>query len=194
MKQIDDNKIKQLVEAALFIADAPLTVKQLKNVLLSSYVISSAEIRTLLAQLQQEYQHRGVVLVELGGAYQFQSRQELGTELAALWQQKAPKFSKALLETLVLIAYRQPITRGEIERVRGVAIGSAIMRTLIERSWVKVVGHKEVPGRPAIYATTNEFLHYFGLQSLADLPALEDEQALAAMFAHQSADNDPPIH
>ncbi|WP_298444206.1 SMC-Scp complex subunit ScpB [uncultured Ferrimonas sp.] len=194
MTGLDDNKLQQLIEAALFIADAPLTINQLKQTLLAPYGVGSVQIRSVLLQLQQHYQDRGVVLVKLGGAYQFQSREELSEPLSALWQQKAPRFSKALLETLALIAYRQPITRGEIERVRGVAISAAIMRTLLERGWIAAVGHKELPGRPALYATTEQFLQYFCLQSLADLPALDDEQALTAMFSRAPADPDPHVH
>ncbi|QIZ75876.1 SMC-Scp complex subunit ScpB [Ferrimonas lipolytica] len=194
MSQLDEKQLSQLIEAALFIADTPLTINQLKQTVLETYGIGSVQIRSVLLQLELDYRERGIVLVKSGGAYQFQSREDLSQPLSALWPQKAPKFSRALLETLALIAYRQPITRGEIEQVRGVAIGAAIIRTLTERGWVTVVGHKELPGRPALYATTEQFLQYFCLQSLADLPALDDEQALAAMFNRAPADSDPHVH
>ncbi|MFI3246744.1 MAG: SMC-Scp complex subunit ScpB, partial [Ferrimonas sp.] len=158
---MDAKKLRQVIEAALFIADEPVTVMQLKQLFIG-YGLSTSSIRSVLLALQQEYQERGVILAKVGGAYQFQSRAELSDELSGLWPQKAPKFSKALLETLALIAYRQPITRAEIESVRGVAVGSAILRTLTERNWITIVGHKELPGRPALYATTESFLHDFG--------------------------------
>ncbi|WP_028117623.1 SMC-Scp complex subunit ScpB [Ferrimonas senticii] len=188
------SRAKKLIEAALFIADKPLTIKQLRQTVLAQLQLDSTTVRGLLLELEQDYQDRGVELVKVGGAYRFQSRTELSEELASLWPQKAAKLSKAVLETLALIAYRQPITRGEIERVRGVAVSATIMRTLSERGWITVVGHKELPGRPSLYATTEQFLQYFNLKSLAQLPALDDEQALAAIFSRQDADVESQLH
>ena len=129
-----------------------------------------------IENIQTHYQTRGIKLVEVGSGYRFQACASLAPWLANLWQERAPKYSRALLETLSLIAYRQPITRGEIEQVRGVTVGSGIIKTLLEREWIRVVGHKEVPGRPALYATTSAFLDYFSLAGLDELPPLPELQ------------------
>jgi segregation and condensation protein B len=131
-------------------------------------------LKEVLAELILDYQARGVQLVEVASGYRFQSMDSLSPWLSKLWQEQAPRYSRAMLETLSLIAYRQPITRGEIEDVRGVSVSSHIMKSLSERGWIKVIGHKEVPGRPSLYATTKEFLNYFSLKSLADLPSAEN--------------------
>ncbi|WP_201778304.1 SMC-Scp complex subunit ScpB [Thalassomonas viridans] len=179
MKSISDEKLLSLVEAALFIADKPMSVPGLKQELLGDYRVSSKRIRQVLAQLTQDYQHRGIELVKVASGYRFQAVAELSEDLSALFKEKSPRYSRALLETLALIAYKQPITRGEIEEIRGVAVSSHIIKTLTERNWIKVVGHKEVPGRPALYATTNAFLDYFSLTSLAQLPELMPISALS---------------
>ena len=165
-------QLKHLVEAAIFAANDALTLDDLIQGVLAGYQVNRPQLRQIIDELIADYQERGVQLVEVASGYRFQTRAELGTALANMWQERAPKYSAALLETLALIAWRQPITRGEIEAVRGVSVSTNIMRTLQERGWVKVVGHKEVPGRPALYATTKAFLDYFSLQSVADLPAL----------------------
>ena len=164
-------QLKQLVEAAVFVSDAPVSQEQLQDTVLSGLKVSKKALKQAIDELQLEYQSRGVQLVEVASGYRFQSMDSLGPWLSKLWQEQAPRYSRALLETLSMVAYRQPITRGEIEDVRGVAVSSNIMKTLIERDWVKVVGHKEVPGRPALYATTKGFLNYFSLKSLKDLPS-----------------------
>ncbi|KZZ40210.1 SMC-Scp complex subunit ScpB [Oleiphilus sp. HI0117] len=133
-----------------------------------------AVFRSVLQEIEEDYKGRGVELVEFSGAYRFQSRPSMSEWVQRLWEERPQKYSRALLETLALIAYRQPITRGDIEEVRGVAVSSTIMKTLLERNWVRVVGHREVPGRPAIYATTKHFLSYFNLSSLDDLPTLAE--------------------
>lgn len=170
------NNVKQLIEAALFAFDKPMTVKMLKDSVLSHLKLSSREISDVLAELNKDYLDRGIVLQETAKGYSFVTRSELSEHLALLWQEKSPRYSRALLETLALIAYKQPITRGEIEHLRGVAVSSNIMKTLIEREWVKVVGHRDIVGKPAIYGTTKSFLHYFGLTSLAQLPQLTESQ------------------
>ena len=167
-------QLKDLVEAAIFAANDALTLDDLIQGVLAGYQVNRPQLRQIIDELIADYQERGVQLVEVASGYRFQTRAELGTALANMWQERAPKYSAALLETLALIAWRQPITRGEIEAVRGVSVSTSIMRTLQERGWVKVVGYKEVPGRPALYATTKAFLDYFSLQSLADLPALAE--------------------
>ena len=161
---------RSLVEAAIFVADAPVSIQQLRDTVLSDFTVAERTLKTVINELTLDYQPRGIQLVKVASGYRFQSVDALSPWLSKLWQETAPKYSRAMLETLALIAYRQPITRGEIEQVRGVAVSSSIMKTLTEREWVKVVGHKEVPGRPALYATTNTFLDYFSLSSLSELP------------------------
>jgi segregation and condensation protein B len=170
MKKIKTAQLKQLVEAAIFVADAPVSIQQLRDTVLSDFTVAERTLKTVINELTLDYQPRGIQLVKVASGYRFQSVDALSPWLSKLWQETAPKYSRAMMETLALIAYRQPITRGEIEQVRGVAVSSSIMKTLTEREWVKVVGHKEVPGRPALYATTNTFLDYFSLSSLSELP------------------------
>ncbi|MBO7923376.1 condensin subunit ScpB [Alteromonas sp. 76-1] len=170
MKKIKTAQLKQLVEAAIFVADAPVSIQQLRDTVLSDFTVAERTLKTVINELTLDYQPRGIQLVKVASGYRFQSVDALSPWLSKLWQETAPKYSRAMMETLALIAYRQPITRGEIEQVRGVAVSSSIMKTLTEREWVKVVGHKEVPGRPALYATTSTFLDYFSLSSLSELP------------------------
>ncbi len=176
-RRISDEQLVELIEAALFVAGRPLNKRQLKETVLADFQVSMQRIGTALDTLETHYQTRGIRLVEVGSGYRFQACPSLSPWLQALWQERAPKYSRAFLETLSLIAYRQPITRGEIEQVRGVAVGSNIIKSLLERGWVKVVGHKEVPGRPALYATTNAFLDYFSLAGLHELPPLPEQQS-----------------
>lgn len=181
--QINPTQLKQLIEASLFVLGKPLSAKMLKETVLVNFSVSRDKIKAALDELQQDYQDRGVQLVKVAGGYRFQTLEVLSPFLQPLWQEKAPKYSRATLETLAVIAYRQPVTRGDIEQVRGVAISSHIIKSLSDRHWIKVVGHKEVPGRPALYATTLEFLAYFGLDTLADLPPLSDTESLQAVFS-----------
>ncbi|MCL1086911.1 MULTISPECIES: SMC-Scp complex subunit ScpB [Shewanella] len=181
--QINPIQLKQLIEASLFVLGKPLSAKMLKDTVLVDFSVSRDKIKAALDELQQDYQDRGVQLVKVAGGYRFQTLEVLSPFLQPLWQEKAPKYSRATLETLAVIAYRQPVTRGDIEQVRGVAISSHIIKSLSDRHWIKVVGHKEVPGRPALYATTLEFLAYFGLDTLADLPPLSDTESLQAVFS-----------
>jgi|SRR5690554_3911457 len=173
---ISDQQLKQLIEAAIFAAEQPVTVEQLLGGVLANFSLNRPRVRQVLEALQHDYQDRGIELVEVATGYRFQTRPELGPALVHMWPERAPRYSAALLETLALIAWRQPVTRGEIEAVRGVSVSTQIMKTLQERGWVKVVGHKEVPGRPALYATTKAFLDYFSLTSISDLPALTQER------------------
>ena len=169
---ISDQQLQQLIEAAIFSAEQAVTIDQLMAGVLANYRLNRPRVRQALESLQQDYRERGVQLVEVASGFRFQTRADLAPALVQMWPDRAPRYSAALLETLALIAWRQPITRGEIEAVRGVSVSTQIMKTLQERGWVKQVGHKEVPGRPALYATTKAFLDYFSLASLADLPAL----------------------
>lgn len=175
-KRISDEQLIEIIEAAIFVSGKPLSKRHLKETVLSELSVSMARVNIAIEQIQTHYQTRGIRLVEVGSGYRFQACESLAPWLSNLFQERAPKYSRALLETLSLIAYRQPITRGEIEQVRGVAVGSGIMKSLLEREWVQVVGHKEVPGKPALYATTKQFLDYFSLTGLDNLPDLPKQQ------------------
>ena len=181
--KINDVQLMQLVEAAIFAADKPLSTDELQATVLEGLNVSKKRLTDTLARLSQDYAGRGICLTETASGYRFITRPELSEYLARLWPERSSRYSRAVLETLALIAYRQPITRGEIEDIRGVSVSSQIMRTLLERNWVKVVGHKEVPGLPGLYATTKEFLDYFGLKHLNQLPPLPEFQALSTELA-----------
>lgn len=186
--QINDEQLKQLIEACLFVAAKPMSLKAISETVLAGLKVSRKQLKAVIEVLEADYQDRGVQLVKVAGGYRFQTQADLSPYLQNLWQEKAPKYSRATLETLAVIAYKQPATRGDIEQVRGVAVSSHIIKTLTERHWIKVVGHKEVPGRPSLYATTTEFLAYFGLETLADLPSLSDAESLQALFHEQKFD------
>lgn len=175
------NNAKQLIEAALFAFDKPMTVKMLQDSVLSPLKLSNDDVIALISELQNDYDGRGIELQETAKGFSFVTLSALSDDLSILWQEKSPRYSRALLETLALIAYKQPITRGEIEHLRGVAVSSNIMKTLVEREWVKVIGQKDIVGKPSIYGTTKEFLHYFGLTSLAQLPELTESQLESAI-------------
>lgn len=181
MEKIKPEQLKQLIEAAIFAADKPMSIDDLKNTVLSEIKVNKAAVKQLLDEIEDDYALRGVNLVKLASGYRFQAAAHLGGLLGKMWQEKPAKYSRALLETLALIAYKQPITRGEIENVRGVSVSSNIIRTLTERDWIKVVGHKEVPGRPSLYGTTSTFLDYFTLTSLSQLPELIEPESLDAI-------------
>jgi len=190
-KRIGETQLQQLIEGALFVADKPLTVAALRDTVLCEFAVTLPRIREMLETLQQHYAERGINLVEVASGYRFQSAPAISPFLSYLWTEKAPRYSRAILETLALIAYRQPITRAEIEAVRGVSVSTQIIKTLQERSWIKVIGHKEVPGRPALYATTPEFLDYFSMKSLSELPELPDEdEKLSEESGNSALDHD----
>ncbi|TRW50061.1 SMC-Scp complex subunit ScpB [Aliidiomarina halalkaliphila] len=195
---ISDQQLKQLIEAAIFAAEDPVTLDQLLNGVLADFRMNKPRVRQVLDGLQEDYKDRGIELVEVASGWRFQTKPELGPALVQMWPERAPRYSAALLETLALIAWRQPVTRGEIEAVRGVSVSTQIMKTLQERGWVKVVGHKEVPGRPALYATTKGFLDYFALQSVADIPALAQPRPELEEFfddnPNQSSENQLELH
>jgi segregation and condensation protein B len=166
--------LSSVVEAVLLAAGRPVTVDQLLELFEESQRPPAEEIVAALADLQQSYEHRGMELREVASGWRVQVRPQYADVVSRLWQERPSRYSRALLETLALIAYRQPITRGEIEDIRGVTVATTIMRTLHERGWIRVVGHREVPGRPELLGTTREFLDYFGLKSLDDLPTLAE--------------------
>ena len=165
--------LRQIIEGAILAADGPISIDHMMQ-LFEHDEPSRAEIRDVLAEIDQDCAERGFELKKVASGYRFQVRTEVGEWVSRLWEERAPRYSRALLETLALIAYRQPITRGDIEEVRGVAVSTNIIRTLLEREWVRVVGHRDVPGRPAIYATTKNFLDYFNLNGLDELPTLAE--------------------
>jgi segregation and condensation protein B len=171
---MDPEKLKHIVEAALLAAGRPLSLEQLQALFSDHERPERAELRTALQALEVDYANRGIRVLEVASGWRIQVREEMAAWLSRLWQDRPARYSRALLETLALIAYRQPITRGEIEDIRGVSVSSNIMRTLMERGWVRIVGHRDVPGRPGMYATTREFLDYFGLKRLEDLPPLAE--------------------
>ncbi|MDY6829706.1 MAG: SMC-Scp complex subunit ScpB [Pseudomonadota bacterium] len=179
-----------VLEALLLAADAPLSLDQMQQVFDLDERPDKAELRAALGSLESACSDRTYQLVEVGSGYQYRIRGAYARWVSRLWEDKPARYSRALLETLALIAYRQPITRGEIEAVRGVAVSSQIIRTLSERDWVRIVGHREVPGRPALYATTRGFLDHFNLKSLDELPALAELTDLDKV--HAEFDFDPP--
>jgi segregation and condensation protein B len=171
---MEQQQLKNLVEAALLAAGRAMSIEQLLALFPDNERPERTEVRGALETLQADYAERGIQLKEVASGWRIQVRPELSDWLSRLWQDRPARYSRALLETLALIAYRQPITRGEIEDIRGVSVSSNIMRTLMERGWVRLVGHRDVPGRPGMYATTREFLDYFGLKRLEDLPPLAE--------------------
>ena len=169
-----DTTLKNIIEAALLAAGRPLDVEQLRELFDEFARPEAADVRAALQALAEDYALRGIELKEVASGFRVQVREAVASEVSRLWQERPQRYSRALLETLALIAYRQPITRGEIEDVRGVQVNPNIIRTLIERNWVRVIGHRDVPGRPELLATTREFLDYFGLKTLDDLPTLSE--------------------
>jgi len=172
---MDETEIKHVVEAALLAAGKALTLDKLAELFKAKGDgPDRAAVKRALEALAEEYQTRGVELKEVASGFRIQVKRSMSDWLQPLWEERAPRYTRALLETLALIAYRQPITRAEIEEVRGVVVSTNIIRTLLERNWVRVVGHRDVPGKPAMFGTTKDFLDYFGLKKLEDLPALAE--------------------
>jgi segregation and condensation protein B len=175
---MNESYIRNVVEAALLAAGQPLPVAELARLFGEGARPSTQQLQAALEALAAEYAGRGIELKHTAGGYRILVRRELAAEISRLWPERAVRYSRALLETLALIAYRQPITRAEIEAVRGVAVNPNIIRTMIERNWVRVVGHRDVPGHPELLGTTREFLDYFGLKSLDELPPLAELKAM----------------
>lgn len=168
------DKLKNIVEAALLAAQQPLTLPMLGALFAEEEAVGHADLAQVVHALQQDCTGRGVELVEVASGFRYQVRLEVHAWVARLWSERQTRYSRALLETLALISYRQPITRGEIEQIRGVSVASSIMRTLEEREWIRVVGYRDVPGKPALFGTTRNFLDYFNLKSLDQLPTLAE--------------------
>ncbi len=180
--------IKCIVEAAILAAEEPLSIKRLQGLFVEeAEPPSEAELHAVIVALVADYVDRGVELKEVASGFRFQVRTAFTPWVGRLWEERPPRYSRALLETLALVAYRQPITRAEIEEIRGVSVNSQIVRTLLEREWIQVVGHREVPGHPALLGTTQKFLDYFNLGSLADLPPLHE------LESETTAAQPPPV-
>ena len=171
---MNEHDLKHLIEATLLAAGRPVSTEQLLELFDERERPTREELQAALALLTEDYAQRGIELVEVASGWRVQVRPRCADVVSRLWQERPSRYSRALLETLALVAYRQPITRSEIEEIRGVSIASTIMRTLQERNWIRVVGHREVPGRPELLGTTREFLDYFGLKSLDQLPTLAE--------------------
>ena len=170
-------EIRHFIEAALLASPSPLSIDQLQRAASArpgNPETSKAEVREALDVLRTDYEGRGIELIEVASGFRIQVRAEMGRELIALFEDRPPRYSRAFFETLALIAYRQPITRGEIEDVRGVSVSSNIIRSMMEREWIRIVGHRDVPGKPEMFGTTKAFLDYFNLKSLDDLPSLAE--------------------
>lgn len=197
-EKMPPEKMQAIIEAALMVAGQPLTVSGIQHLFPELEQPSTADIKAILTSIKDKYSESGIELREVASGFRFQAKAELSPWLSRLWEERAPRYSRAFLETLAIIAYKQPITRAEIEEIRGVTVSSNIIKTLMEREWIKIIGHREVPGRPAIFGTSKEFLDYFNLKSLTDLPTLaefKDMQAQEAQLQVQLAmenSNIPP--
>ena len=186
-----ERNLSEILEALLLSASRPISIDDIVKVF-EDPKPSKDEIRNALNQIDQDCLTRGIELKKIASGYRLQVKQSLSQYIAKLWEEKPQKFSKATLETLSLIAYKQPITRGEIEEIRGVAVGTQLIRGLMERGWVKIVGQRDVPGRPSLYSTTKEFLDYFGLQHLRELPELPSLPDLTSI-EHELPIDDPDV-
>ncbi|HHF7347064.1 TPA: SMC-Scp complex subunit ScpB [Legionella feeleii] len=171
---MNENELKLVVEALLMNAGNPLTIEQLQAVFEDWEKPSREQLNTVLTELADDYQKTAIELKCLASGYCLQTKVKYSTWVSRLYAEKPAKYSRALLETLAIIAYRQPVTRADIEDIRGVAVSSPILKTLLEREWIRVAGHRDVPGKPAVYVTTKNFLDYFNLASLNELPALQE--------------------
>jgi segregation and condensation protein B len=177
---MNQEKIKCIIEAALMVSDKPLSMARILALFEKDIEEPDREmIKAALDQLREDYKNRGIEVCEVASGYRVQVKSDYAEWVNRLFDEKPPRYSRALLETLAIIAYRQPLTRAEIEDIRGVGVSTTIIKTLQEREWIKVVGHKDVPGRPELLATTKEFLDYFNLKKLSDLPTLAEIKELS---------------
>ena len=188
------DNLSLIIEALLFSSSRPLSEKEILSAFDLRSPPSSSEIKEALKSIEEKYSENSIELVKVASGYRLRIRQEYSSWVSKLWEAKPQKYSRALLETLALIAYKQPITRGEIEEVRGVSVSSQIIRTLLDRSWIKVVGHRDVPGRPALFSTTKDFLDDLNLSKLSDLPELPEiqnipEEAQISLLNEPSSSN-----
>ena len=188
------DNLSLIIEALLFSSSRPLSEKEILSAFDLRSPPTAIEIKEALKSIEEKYSENSIELVKVASGYRLRIRQEYSSWVSKLWEAKPQKYSRALLETLALIAYKQPITRGEIEEVRGVSVSSQIIRTLLDRSWIKVVGHRDVPGRPALFSTTKDFLDDLNLSKLSDLPELPEiqnipEEAQISLLNEPSSSN-----
>ena len=183
MMNITFEELQKILEAAVMVAGHPVSVAQMQKLFEEGQAPETAEIKKALAALTERYANSGVELKEVASGFQFQARTELSPWLSKLWEERPQRYSRALLETLALIAYRQPITRAEVEDIRGVTVSSHITKTLLEREWIRVIGYRDVPGKPALFGTTKTFLDHFNLKSLDELPTLAELKDLESQEA-----------
>jgi len=193
MKPEKKEELRNIIEGALLAAGRPLNVDELLALFGETERPERSEVKKALDALQEEFKERGIELKEVASGYRIQVRRELAPWISRLWEERPARYSRALLETLALVAYRQPITRGEIEDVRGVTVSTHIMRTLQDRGWVRIVGHRDVPGHPEMFGTTKEFLDYFSLKSLDELPTLAQLRDIDSINAELDLDGFEPM-
>jgi segregation and condensation protein B len=190
---MNDQYVRNVIEAALLAAGRPLAPDELVTLFDERDGSNTDEVRAAIEALRSDYETRGLELVEVASGYRIQIRASVAQPVSRLWQERPTKYSRALLETLALVAYRQPITRGEIEQIRGVTVNPNIIKTLLERSWIRVVGHRDVPGKPELLGTTRDFLDYFSLQKLDDLPTLAQLKELEDLRVQMSLPGADPV-
>jgi segregation and condensation protein B len=190
---MNDQYARNVIEAALLAAGRPLTADELVSLFDERDGSSTEEVQSAIAALRADYETRGIELIEVASGYRIQVRAAVAQPVSRLWQERPAKYSRALLETLALVAYRQPITRGEIEQVRGVTVNPNIIKTLLERGWIRVIGHRDVPGRPELLGTTRDFLDYFSLKKLDDLPTLAQLKELEDLRVQLSLPGAEPV-
>lgn len=190
---MESSQLKKILEGALLAAGKPLPLERIENLFSEHDRPERDALQAALEEIGADCQERGFELKKVASGWRFQVRQELSEWVGRLWEEKPQRYSRALMETLSIIAYRQPITRGDIEKIRGVAVSTQIVQTLLEHEWVRVVGHRDVPGRPAMYATTKQFLDYFNLSSLEQLPPLSEIRDLEEINRELSLDDDKPV-
>jgi len=173
---MDNNKLKNIIEAILLASYEPLSVDKLFKIITSKDKTSKSDILSAIDNLQNDYEHKDIEIAKVASGFRIQAKSEIGDYLNIMFADRTPRYSRALLETLSIIAYRQPVTRGDIEAIRGVSVSTSIMRTLTERNWIRIIGYRDVPGKPAMFSTTPEFLDYFSLQKLDELPDLPEQK------------------
>ena len=171
-----DNKLKNIIEAILLASYEPLSVDKLFKIITSKEKTNKSDILSVINDLEKDYEDKDIEIAKVASGYRIQAKSEIGDYLNIMFADRTPRYSRALMETLSIIAYRQPVTRGDIEAIRGVSVSTSIMRTLTERNWIKIIGYRDVPGKPAMFATTPEFLDYFSLQRLDELPDLPEKK------------------
>ena len=171
---MDDFSLKHTIEALLLSSDEPLSTEKLFKIISNKHQITKADVLDAINSLENDYLDKEIEVSRVASGYRIQAKKSINDYLNIIFAERTPKYSRALMETLSIIAYKQPVTRGDIEAIRGVSVSSSIMRTLTDRNWIKIIGYRDVPGKPAMFSTTADFLNYFGLEKLEELPDLPD--------------------